>query len=222
MALLAGLILASLLIGYLAGGTPKHFEHLQLAWPGLAIAGLALQLAPTPSLFGLTPDVIGPVMLVTSYVLLIAFAGANVRMPGFPIIVVGLVLNVAVIGANGGMPVSGAALERSGSREELAALQDRAGAKHHLMDPNDVLAPLADVISFGAPVNAVLSLGDLFAYGGVALMLISVMRGRMPRPVPRGYWGKHRPKTWRTTRFLPPTPARFGRPPAIARWGTGR
>jgi hypothetical protein len=112
-------------------------------------------------------------------------------------VMVGLALNVLVIAVNGGMPVSAAALDVAGaSAEGLGAGET---AKHHLMGPGDKLTPLGDVIGIPPPVGAVVSVGDLFLYAGVAALVVTVMLGRSGvgrRPLPRlfeGYRGKHLP-----------------------------
>ena len=56
----------------------------------------------------------GTVALIASYVLLGAFAWVNRRLPAVWLIIIGLALNILVIGVNGGMPVSAAAIETAG------------------------------------------------------------------------------------------------------------
>ena len=68
--------------------------------------------------------------------------------------------------------------------------------KHHLMTSSDVLTPLADVIGVPPPIGTVLSIGDVFLYGGVVAFTVIVMRGRFaenrrpPAWIPM-YRGKH-------------------------------
>jgi Family of unknown function (DUF5317) len=184
----------------LLGGSLREFEHLRLHRWGLALVAVALQ-APAMSIGGVPSSVIGPVMLAVSFVLLVAFLFVNRWIPGATVMGLGLLLNLAVVVLNGGMPVQAAAIERSGGDPNvLARVQD---SKHHLMDGSDILTPLADVIWVPAPATIVVSIGDVLLYGGVAYSLVQVMRGRRrenPRPLALWfpeYRGKHAPEYWR-------------------------
>jgi hypothetical protein len=191
-------------VGFLAGGNLTPFQHLQVHWWGAALAGLALQGVPFTSDLGRT---LGPVLLVGSYALLLGFV--NRRLPALWLVIAGLAMNLTVIGANGGMPVSARALETAGTSP--ARLADEGTLKHHLLGPDDVLTPLGDVIGIPPPVAAVVSLGDLFLYGGVGALVVWVMLGRSgenrrpPARLFRGYRGKHLPPDRRFARLAPTT-----------------
>ena len=188
MILLLGIVLVSIALGYALGGRLSGFERFRLRWWPLAFLGLALQLAPVPA--GLATA-----SLIASYVFLLLFALANVRAPGIPLILIGLALNLAVIVPNGGMPVSRAALVRSGQASTLEDLRNGGGVKHHLEEPGDVLTPLSDVIAIGAPIDQVASAGDAFVYAGLIWLVVAVMRGaKRADPAPRwmAYQGRHR------------------------------
>lgn len=169
--------LLSVSVGYLLGGRLRNFGGLRLRWWGLAPLGLIMQLLP-PSWWGNSARQVSLVLLDASYPLLIVFALRNVRLAGFPLILIGLVLNLAVISVNNGMPVSCDALVASGQGELCAELKRESGLKHHLLGRGDDLTVLADVIPIGAPVNQVVSLGDLVAYAGLAWLMIASMSGR--------------------------------------------
>jgi hypothetical protein len=212
------LIGLAILAGFLAGGSLTPFQRLQVHWWGAALAGLALQSIPFTSGLGRT---LGSAPLLTSYALLLAFAWVNRRLPALWLVIAGLAMNLAVIGANGGMPVSSGALEVAGARPE--GLVGDGALKHHLMGPDDVLTPLADVIGIPPPIGAILSIGDVLLYGGVAALVVSVMLGRSGenrRPPARwfpGYRGKHLPPERRFARLVPPSAGPSGGAP----WGTG-
>jgi hypothetical protein len=53
--------------------------------------------------------------------------------------------------------------------------------KHHLAGPDDRMLFLGDVIAVPAPVSQVISVGDLFTYGGMAVVIAGAMR-RRPSP----------------------------------------
>jgi hypothetical protein len=164
-------------LGYLLGGRLSWLSGIKVRWFPLALVGLCLQMAPVPGNRW-------PVyLLYVSFVLLLVFALMNLRVTGFAIITVGIILNFTVIAANGGMPVSRQSLVDSGQTSTLPALVHSGGAKHHLVGPDDRLTFLADVIAVPAPVSQSVSLGDLFTYGGVVLLMVAAMR-RRPEDLP--------------------------------------
>ena len=125
-------------VGFIAGGSLRPFERLRVHWWGVALAGLALQGISLTSGIGKPA---GWAALVGSYGLLLAFAWVNRRLPASWLVMAGLVLNILVIGVNGGMPVSASALETAGAAPRVSSA--RARAKHHLMGPGDTLTALA-------------------------------------------------------------------------------
>jgi hypothetical protein len=172
MKLILVVIALSVLVGWLAGGRLSRLSRLRLRWAGIAIIGLALQLAPVPS----RGWAMG--MLFVSFGLLVAFAIVNVRIVGFPLVLIGIVLNLTVIAVNRGMPVTEQALVASGQQDTLRSLIKDGGAKHHLAGPDDSLLFLGDVIAIGDPVSQAISLGDIFTFGGVMCVVIGGMLGR--------------------------------------------
>jgi hypothetical protein len=208
--------------GFIAGGSLRPFERLNVHWWGIALMGLALQAIPLPT------DVdrrVGMALLVGSYGLLVAFAWVNRRLPAVWIVMAGLVLNIIVIAVNGGMPVSADALETAGSG--VQGLTGEGTAKHHLMGPADTLRPLADVIGIPPPIGAVISIGDVLLYAGAAILVVAVMLGRFgenrrpPARLFQGYRGKH----LRPDRRLSRRQAKFARQgdqteAREATWGT--
>lgn len=222
MYLPALVLVASVGAGYLAGGRLQRIEQLRVRWWPLAPLGLVMQFLELPRAID-PAGTLTVLLLIFSYVVLLTFVGANIRAPGFPLLFVGLGLNLAVIAPNGGMPVSADALRESGQSASLPILSGGGSAKHDLMREDHVLAPLGDVIAVGPPLGQVLSLGDLVLYAGLGWTVMQAMRGpsatALPVPSPgshRGYRGKHRPYRHlpRVVRTSPP-------PPAAARSGTG-
>lgn len=214
MILLIAVVGFALVLGLLLKGSVRGFEDLRMRWWGLVVLGLALQLVPLPSGRSGTDLVVRVAVLALSYASLILFVALNVRWRGMPLVLIGLALNAVVIVANGGMPVSAGAIERSGQGDLLQVLIDEGAAKHHLMSEDDVLTPLADVIPIPPPVGQIVSVGDLFVYAGIVWFVVVVMRGRT-RPKGLGwlgpYRGKHRGREAQTSESpapLPPGPAR--------------
>jgi len=166
----------SILVAIALGGRPARLAVVPVRWAWLAFVGLALQLLPPSQL----DPIVVPLLLV-SFVILVAFLIANLRLRGFELILVGVLLNFLVIGLNSGMPVSRAALIGSDQRATLTYLEEYGGAKHHLADEEDVLVGLGDSIALGAPIRQAISLGDVFTYVGVAVFVVFGMLGRSDR-----------------------------------------
>jgi hypothetical protein len=178
MLLVASVVLGAGVLGYLAGGRLRGFEGARLRWWPLALLGLAMQVAPVPDLGGEGEDLLGLVLLIGSYLPLMTFAVFNLRQPGFWLVTAGLAMNLLVISANSGMPVSREAVVASGQEGTLRTLEEGRGQKHHLADQDeDVLLFLADVIPLGGPFQQVVSAGDLVLYAGVGWFVFGTMRG---------------------------------------------
>jgi hypothetical protein len=172
-------LVLAVLVGLALGGRWSNLGRLQVRWPAVALVGLALQLAPLPG------RIMPMAALYASFGLLIAFAAVNLRarVPGFALILVGVLLNLAVISVNGGMPVTRQALEASHQLDTLEELVQDGGAKHHLAGPSDRLLFLGDVIAL-PPIEQAVSVGDLFTYAGVVWLVVAGMLGRSRRREP--------------------------------------
>lgn len=141
-------------------------------YPSLVFAGLAAQLAPS-TLVG--ED--------AAFWLVLAGTGAvgiflliNVRFTGLALAGLGLLLNVAVIASNGGMPVS----REAAATATVPISPEQAGVKHEILDEDSVLPFLADAIPV-PPFETVLSLGDVLLALGLALFVYraaSVPKGK--------------------------------------------
>jgi hypothetical protein len=214
--LIPALVLVAVALGFALGGRLHGFEDLRIHRWGLAIAGLGLQLVPGVEVAGIPAAVVGPVMLALSYGLLVVFLLSNRWIPGARVMSIGLVLNLAVVMVNGGMPVRAEAIERAGG--DPYVLSQAEAAKHHLMTEDDMLWQLGDIVPVPAPVGDVLSIGDVLLYGGMIFSIVQIMRGRRrENPRPLAWWfpayrGKHAPDYWRMpVRYRSPDRAATGR-----------
>jgi Family of unknown function (DUF5317) len=216
MLLVPGLVVVAVLLGYAFGGRLSRFENLRINRWGLAIAGAALtaivNLFPALTIGSIPDTVVGPVLLALSYFLLAVFLISNRWIPAGYLMILGLLLNLVVVVANGGMPVRAEAITTAGGNP--AVLEDATVGKHHLMSDNDVLWHLGDVIGVPEPIGIVLSPGDVLLYAGIVYSIVQIMRGRgrgNPRPMAlwfSGYRGKHAPEYWRMpVRYRHPDPA---------------
>jgi hypothetical protein len=167
--MLASLSLA-VLAGIVLGGRLRNLSTLRLRWTGLAMLGFALQWVYGPgTLIPLT-------CLYISFVLLTIFSIKNLHIVGFPVILVGVVMNFLVIGLNQGMPVAKQALIASGQADTLDDLMNNPWPKHHLASDDDLVLFLGDVIAVPQPVGQAISVGDIFTYGGVGVVIVAGMR----------------------------------------------
>lgn len=207
--------------GLLAGGSLRFLERFRVHWWALAPIALVLQIMPIADGSAERAG-FAAASLVASYVLLLAVVAVNRRVPGSGLMAVGLLMNLAVVGLNGGMPVGTDAIRVAGGHGVIAI---EGGAKQHLMSGTDVLQPLGDVIPVPPPFGVVFSIGDVLLYGGLAWWCFAVTRGRFRenrRPPARRllmYRGKHAPQEYRLParyRLAPTAPA------ATARSGTSR
>jgi hypothetical protein len=175
MKLMAMCMAVILLVGYLLGGRLRNVADLEIEWPWLALVGLALQFVTGPG------STVPLVCLYLSFALLILFTIKNIRIFGFAVILAGVLCNLLVIGANGGMPVSKAALRGSDQARFLGDLENNPYPKHHLATDDDLLRFLGDVIPLPDPIEQAVSIGDVLTYAGVGMVIIGAMRGAPAR-----------------------------------------
>lgn len=178
MALALGIALLAVLAGLLLGGRLSGLIGLGLRWAVLLPVAAAAQLAHAV----LAPDsrLAYLLALLVTTVLAAAFVGANLTVPGVPLMGLGLLLNGAVVAANGAMPVSLEALRAAGA-DWLTAIGD---ARHVLVGPGTRLGWLADVIPVADPLHReAVSVGDLLVAAGLGLIIVTGMRQAAP-PAP--------------------------------------
>ncbi len=143
----------------IAGVRPRWGALLLVAIGLRVIAGLA---------FG---DVAQRSIYVVALWLLVAFVAANLALPAAPLLGLGLLLNAAVISANGGaMPISAEALAAA----EAEPISD---VLHRRLDESTALPMFADVI----PVRlfrGVYSAGDVALSVGAGIFIFLTMTRR--------------------------------------------
>ena len=165
-------VAAGLGVGLLAGGRLEHLGSRTLRLGPLLLGGLAAQLLSSQAAGGRST-----VLLVASYTLLLAFAAANVVVVGMWLVAGGIALNLAVIAANGGMPVRESALRAAGVLEPGTTVALDSASKHHLERPSDRLVVLGDIIP-AKPLREVVSFGDVVMAVGVADVVAHLLRPR--------------------------------------------
>ena len=172
MSFTAVALVVGIVAGLAAGGRPSNVSRrrLRLVWL-LAVSALLQVVAEVFDV----PATVGLVMVLASYAGLSAFAVANIRLIGMPVVLVGLLANLFVISVNGGMPVRASAIvaSRAATPSELSTLD--FGAKRHLSTDDDLLVQLGDIIPV-RPSREVLSFGDLILAFGVANVIFRLLK----------------------------------------------
>jgi len=134
-----------------------------------------------------------PFLLPVAHLLLLPFLLRNLSFWGIRLILLGLLLNLTAMLANGGlMPVEGSAVEAVGRHqvEDLQSGSPIPGSKNVLVASEDIrLRELSDILVLPVPrpFTRAVSVGDLFVFTGVVIAYAEVLRRT-------GAWTKHRPR----------------------------
>ena len=163
--------------------TSESLPSPKLRWLVLGIAALVVQAA---LIYGLTTVPSArqwfPVLLPAAHLLLLPFLLRNLSFWGIRLVLVGLLLNLTVMLANGGlMPVEAPAVEAVG-RQEVRDLQlgtHIPGSKNVLLAEEDIrLRELSDILVLPVPrpFTRAVSVGDLFILTGVVIAFGEVVR----------------------------------------------
>jgi Family of unknown function (DUF5317) len=122
--------------------------------------------------------------LVLTTLLVGLFVYGNRRVAGTPLIGLGLLLNVLVIGANAAMPVSFDAAHRAGLSGADLGLDD--DVLREPMTESTRLSWLGDVVPVALPWRPqVVSAGDVLVAAGVGLLLVTARVAQTPRRAER-------------------------------------
>jgi hypothetical protein len=169
----------------LARGRISALADVQLRKPALALAAIALQILVISVLPG-GDQTIHTTLHLASYFLLGAFAFANRRIVGVPIIALGGLLNFLAIAANGGVmpthPDAVASVASTAAEGEF--INSRVIEDARLQFLGDIFATPTSL-----PLHNVFSIGDVLLLVGV-IVLVHVACGS--RLVPRR-WSTRRP-----------------------------
>lgn len=171
MGFTAAAVIAGVVLGFAFGGRLSNIGRRPLQLVTVLAASVALQaVAENVDM----ADSLGLALVLTSYVGLSAFAVANIRMVGMPVVLVGLVCNLVVITVNGGMPVEREAIVAADVATDAEIDELDFGAKRHLED-GDRLMVLGDIVPVPL-TQEVLSFGDLILAFGVADVIFRLLR----------------------------------------------
>ncbi len=156
-------------IALVTGGRLGNIAATRLRRQSVLAAAVGIQLVlevlhPTRG----TAGRLASALLVVSYVLLLVFCAANLRLRGLAVVALGIALNGAVIALNAGMPI----------RAPEGAVETTA--KHHAERPSDRLTFLGDIILVPA-LRQSLSFGDLIMLVGLVDVLFHCSRNPVTR-----------------------------------------
>jgi hypothetical protein len=163
----------------IARGRLGALADLPLRKPGLALAAIAIQIVVI-SILPTGDHTIHTTLHLFSYGLLGAFAFANRRITGVPIIALGGLSNFIAIAANGGVMPTAKSAAASSATTRLS--QDEFINSRVLENPR--LQFLGDVFATPAnwPIHNVFSIGDFFLLIGVFVLVHSACGSRaVPR-----------------------------------------
>ena len=162
-------VAVGVLLGFALGGRLHWLGERSFRWWLLLPVGLVLQILVefdgVPAPFA---------VLLASYACLLLFVAANVRLTGMGVILVGIGLNALVIALNHGMPVRANAV-RAAQVVDIGEPVIIDSVKHRLEEPDDRLVVLGDIIAV-APIQQVLSFGDLILSVGLVDLMVHLMR----------------------------------------------
>ena len=146
-----------------------------------------LLIAYLPATHQLVSDWLAAASLLASLLVFLAFVWINRRLPGMPVLLAGLLLNLIVMAANGGwMPISPEVASRVLGADvgKYVALGSRFGQKDILLPFQDMrLGPLSDrfLLPAWSPYQVAFSAGDiLIAIGAFWLLARPTSKSTQP------------------------------------------
>lgn len=164
--------------------TGRRLQKVEFTLMGLVPAAVIPQLLAfyVPATRIWLPDLLAPVILVWSQLVLLGFVLLNARRPGMPLLGLGLAMNFVVILANGGMmPLSPQTASRLASSDLWAAGARFGPGKSVVMSTQTTaLGNLSDRIMLPDwfPYQAAYSLGDVLIVAGALVLLWAMTHGK--------------------------------------------
>ena len=192
-------VIVSIVIALLRGGRFATLIGVPVRWGVLAVAAFAIQalfIYQTPSRKALGIWSWQEWLFCASHLLLLGMVWANRNLPGVKLIGLGLLLNLAVMIANGGwMPVAPDAIVKVGYTGLAPSLEPgmRVYSSKNIILPAEQtrLQFLSDIFILARPfpVPSVFSPGDAVVAVGVWALIQSAMLGRESSSS-QGTWNK--------------------------------
>jgi hypothetical protein len=181
MILLAAVV-AALGVGFVRGGRLESLANVSLRWGMLALVVFGLQAGAIYTSGDWSESAW---LFPATYLVLLVVAWQNRKRPGIMVLGLGLVLNLAVMTANGGlMPITPEAIAQAGyvSSPEVVPLRVKLNATKDVAMPQEeaLLWPLSDifVVPKELPIKGVFSLGDVLIALGMFRFVQVAMQAR--------------------------------------------
>jgi hypothetical protein len=184
--ILAAAILVGIAIGLARGGRLQRLASVPLRWGWMALVafGLQIYLIYFPQQASAEFVSLRLVVLVLSYIFLIAVIWQNRRLPGLWLLAAGLFANLAVMLLNGGyMPITLEALSQAGFAHNAQRTADGVRvlfSKDVVLDRDATVAWwLSDIFVLPPPfpIPSIFSVGDVLVALGGFWFLQKCMRG---------------------------------------------
>ncbi|NLG51411.1 MAG: DUF5317 domain-containing protein [Chloroflexi bacterium] len=175
------LLLVALGISLLFGGRLQSLGRVRVRCSYLILIALGIQIVAFSSWWDTVAPWpwLTPLLYALSLALLILTVWLNRATAGFPLLGVGLLLNTAVILANGGhMPASLQALQAAGIATSQAAFEAGRTANSSVMNSSTPLWFLGDIfyVPQPLPLANVFSVGDVFIALGAIWFVVAHTR----------------------------------------------
>jgi hypothetical protein len=163
-----------------SGGTFAALSELRLRGTRLVLFSAIFQLLGVGLARLTNGSGFYPAGLALSALAAFAFCVRNIRVPGLPLVTLGLITNALVVVLNGTMPVSVAAAARA--NVSIASIAAGTDPRHSIAGPGTTWRPLSDVIPVPLPWRPeVVSPGDILIAAGLGEFVLLAMRPRRRR-----------------------------------------
>ncbi len=174
--MLDGLILG-LVIGLLTRGRIRNLEYHEIRWGWLFVLLLSVQMVAPKIAVGVSGVVLLWLFWVVPVVGCLVIAVLNIRQPGFPLILLGLLSNLLVVSLNSGMPVLVPNALMVGGSSEQVLVSVGTSWLHRVLEVGTRLPWLGDVIPIPGPSwhRGLVSYGDILLSAGVGLYVLWLM-----------------------------------------------
>lgn len=179
------ILLLALALGLPAGLAWAHLQNRSYEAPPIQFIWLVFVAFIPQLLFAYLPttrhffaDWISEISLMASLALFAAFVWLNRQLPGMPIVMIGLALNLLVIVANGGwMPIEPQTASQLVGKDILQVISpgSRFGQKDMLLLPQQIhFSFLADrfLLPGWFPYQSAFSLGDILIASGIFWLVL--------------------------------------------------
>ena len=169
------------IVGLFRGGKLSNARELKIARIWLIFLSVILEASLNFLMkndFGITQN-IAFIWICVQYSLLFLFIWFNRHFSYVWLIGLGTFLNAVVILLNGGsMPLADISPYIGASETPSQYLLDGKLLTYHFINENTKLWFLGDIIWVPSPFRAFASIGDIFLYGGVLLLIQDIIAGK--------------------------------------------